>query len=150
MACPFVAYSSKDKRGKRPSMHRAPPSKKAGLSVRCGCHGECRSCWTCQLCIAPSLQTSSPSSAVLQGCNIRRRVGKEIPVTYCWQGWLVAREGKVSSVPSSDNSDQSTTLAASSLRRAPRMETCQEPLFPPPASVLSAPNNPFDPLSTLA
>ena len=50
----------------------------------------------------------------------------------------------LSSVPSSDNSDQSTTLAASSLRRAPRMETCQEPLFPPPASVLSAPNNPFD------
>ena len=47
-------------------------------------------------------------------------------------------------MPSSDNSDQSTTLAASSLRRAPRMETCQEPLFPPPASVLSAPNNPFD------
>ena len=72
-----------------------PPRKKTGLSVRCGCHGECRSCWTCQLCIAPSLQTSSPSSAVLQGCNIRRRVGKEIPVTYCWQGWLVAREGKV-------------------------------------------------------
>ena len=27
MACPFVAYSSKDKRGKRPSMHSSPPRK---------------------------------------------------------------------------------------------------------------------------
>ena len=32
-------------------MQSSPPQKK-GLSVRCGCHGECRSCWTRQLCIA--------------------------------------------------------------------------------------------------
>ena len=33
----------------------APPLlEKKGLSVHCGCHGDCRSCWTCQLCIGPS------------------------------------------------------------------------------------------------
>ena len=157
MACPIVAYSSKDKRGKRPSMHSSPLEKE-GLSVRCGCHGECRSCWTRQLCIAALVALNFIAIFCCTAAQEKKEKDwrKEIPVTHCWQARLVCGERgesrlPLSSVPSSDNSDHRTTLAASSLRCARRIESAAKShYFHHGPSVLSAPNNPLNPLSTLA
>ena len=139
MACPIVAYSSKDKRGKRPSMHSSPLEKE-GLSVRCGCHGECRSCWTRQLCIAALVALNFIAIFCCTAAQEKKEKDwrKEIPVTHCWQARLVCGERgesrlPLSSVPSSDNSDHRTTLAGrifTATCTAHRV-SCQEPLFPP-------------------
>ena len=127
---------------------KAPPSKKAneGLSVRCVCHWECRCCWTnVNYASALALQLHPHLPLYCSGMDVEKdwkRNPCDILLATLICGWI----GGKSSPPSSDNSDHQhlSTLAASCPRR---METAAKSYYFHHHCVLSAPNNPLDPLN---
>ena len=127
---------------------KAPPSKKAneGLSVRCVCHWECRCCWTnVNYASELALQLHPHLPLYCSGMDVEKdwkRNPCDILLARLICGWI----GGKSSPPSSDNSDHQhlSTLAASCPRR---METAAKSYYFHHHCVLSAPNNPLDPLN---
>ena len=126
---------------------KAPPSKKAneGLSVRCVCHWECRCCWTnVNYASELALQLHPHLPLYCSGMEVEKdwkRNPCDILLARLICGWI----GGKSSPPSSDNSDHQhlSTLAAS----CSRMETAAKSYYFHHHCVLSAPNNPLDPLN---
>ena len=99
----------------------------------------------CQLCISPRSPTSPSSSAVLQRYGAVEKDWKRNPCDILLASLICGWIGGKSSPPSSDNSDHQhlSTLAAS----CSRMETAAKSYYFHHHCVLSAPNNPLDPLN---
>ena len=147
-SCPFVAYSSKDKRGKCLSMQGSPleKSQRGTFCSLCLSLGMPMLLDKCQLCIRTRSPTSPSSSAVLQRYGAVEKDWKRNPCDILLARLICGWIGGKSSPPSSDNSDHQhlSTLAASCPRR---METAAKSYYFHHHCVLSAPNNPLDPLN---
>ena len=138
MACPFVAYSSKDKRGKRPSMHSSPPRKSGTFCSLRMSRGMPKLLDTSIMHRGPRSKLHRHLLLYCSTGKVGEGLEKRNPVTHCWQAGLVCGERgesrlPLSSVPSSDNSDHRTTLAGRIFTAtcAAHRVSCQEPLFPP-------------------